>query len=625
MNQLLFLPLITPLLLVLYLFPGFFLARLFQGRVRNHPLFWVLLSLLFNGTLYSFLAAVGAVTLLNWLLAELLVLLPVYGISQRVAPLVWAPANEGLGRRSAGVLFLLILVAVFFLLTAFTKFGIFIKRTPIVADDYSQIPKVVSIAVAKGGPEHFYYPLSNLSYYYYGQVSAGLLTRFSGNYVKANRAFAINFVVQLAASLYLVWLASLYLFESVGGRLFFLLPLTFFGGFEFPVSFLMGERDLFGKHLEYWPGFPLIRSMPQISSFATMSIWAPHHLFSALLLLFLFLLLFKVSGHRFLKLFFLALMAAGAMGFSFFSGLVLPATYLVFALFSSWRGNLRSALVEVGLALLGTALLVAPFLLIIGIGGRGTEFSFSLARLHLITGVASVKVLADFLVGLPLYFFLELGILFLGLLWAIRVLVMERFPGKETVFWLIPLLPLVFILFFKFPEATDFVMRSRSIAPSLLALAVFTGWAGERLPRKGKIILLFLFLVTTLPPLSEFWQNFQTTPRAYTFFSDLDKELPLNALVFTEQRAAPYFWPVPIFIHRPTVKPNPFWDQVDLQYTGLPFPPPDGLKDDDFGAVREFIDQHPFLRQDYQVYYLSLQKLNLPVVYQDLDYRLYRL
>jgi hypothetical protein len=387
----------------------------------------------------------------------------------------------------------------------------------------------------------------------------------------------------------------------------------------------MGERELFNKHLEYWPGFPLIRNMPQISSFTTFNIWAPHHLFSALLLLFLFLLLFKVSGYRYLKLFFLALLIAGALGFSFFSGLVLLATYLVFALFSSWKDSFRSALVEVGLALVGTALLVAPFLFIVGISGRGTEFSFSLARLHLIPGVASVKVLADFLVSLPLYFFLELGLLFLGLLWAIRMLVVERFRGKEIVFWLIPLLPLILILFFKFPETTDFVVRSRSIAPSLLALAVFTGWAGERLPRRGKIILLSLFLVTALPPLSEFWQNFQTTPRAYTFFSDLDKELPLNALVFTEQRAAPYFWPIPIFIHRPTVKPNPFWDQVDLQYTGRFAPPPDGLAGDDYASVKTFLAQHPVLLKDYEVYYLSLQKLELPVKYQDLDYRLYRL
>lgn len=628
MNQLLFLPLITPLLLVLYLLPGFFLARLFQGRVRNHPLFWVLLSLLFNGTLYSFLAVRGAVTLLHWLLAGLLVLAPIYWISRKSGlSLSFAPAVENYDGKAPQNLFLISLLALFFLLVSLTKFGIFIKRTPLVADDYSQIPKVVSIAAAPYSPKHFYYPLSNLSYYYYGQVAAGLLTRFSGNYVKANRAFAINFVIQLAASLYLIWLAAGYLFKNFFGKLFFLLPLTFFGGWEWLVSFLAGERDLFNKHLEYWPGAPPLREMPQISSFATFNIWAPHHLFSALLLLFLFLLLFRASGHRCLKLSFLSLLIAGAVGFSFFSGLVLLATYLVFSLAASLRPRrFFPFLRETVLVLAGAIFLARPFLTVIG-RRETVGLTLALSRLGLLKGSSLLTEIFDFLISLPLYYFLELGLLFVGLLFAFFLVVKRKFLTEEVFFWLIPLVPLFLILFVKFSGVVDldFVVRSRSTAGALLALAVFTGWAAERLPLRACFLLLVFFLATTLSPVSEFVQNFKITPRAYTFFSDLDRDLPLNALIFTEQKAAPYFWPVPIFIHRPTVKPNPFWDQVDLQYTGRFAPPPDGLAGDDYASVKTFLFQHPVFLKDYEVYYLSLQKLELPVKYQDLDYRLYRL
>lgn len=621
-DQLLFIPAVLPFLILLYLLPGFFLSRAFTGHLRNQPLFWIFLSLLFNGTLYSFLAVLGMVFLPAWLLAEALLLLPFYFfIKRKCVFLSLRLSGERLNWKSPQVMVLLILLFIFFLLVSCTKFGVFVKRTPLVADDYSQIPKVVSIAATASVPKYFYYPLRNFSYYFYGQVSAGLLTRFTDNYVKVNRSFVINFVLQTAASLYLLWLASLYLFRNFSGRLFFLLPVTFFGGFEFPVAFLSGARDLFNTHLEYWPGFNLIRTMPQISSFATINIWAPQHLFSALLLIFIFLLIFKTEGNRCLKILFLSLALSAGLGFGFFSGLVLLASYIAFSLGGMIFNRRQSFFKELFPTLLLVLLLISPLLLIVG--ARRTELYFELSRMHLILGSGALSIAADFLISLPIYFFLELGLLFLGLIFALKAVLLGEWRRRETIFWLIPLTPLVPILFFKFPEINDFVIRSRSITPSLLALAVFTGWFGEGLKRRWAALLIFLFLATALSPFSEFVQNYKTTPRAYTFFSDLDSKLSLNSLVFTQERAAPYFWPVPIFIHRPTIKPNRFFDQVDLQYTGLSVPPDDGLLGDDYQGVRQFIDQHPVLAKYYHLYYLSLQELPLPVAYRDLDYRLY--
>lgn len=630
LEHLLFFPAITPLLLLLYFLPGFVLSRAFRGPIRNHPLFWVFLSLLFNPTLYSFLIVLfGGISLLEWVLAETVVLTGFYFLFPGRGNVLSTELLKSATRwRENYNWVLLAILFSFFLAVSYTKWGIFWRRTPIASDDFSHLPKIVAIATSPAAPRHFNYPLRSLSYYYYSYVSPGLLTRFSGNLSTVNRSFFLDYVLRTAVVLYLFWLLASYLFAGFWGKLAFLLPLTFFGGFELVAAFLTGQPRLFSTLMDNWPGVASLQSLPQVTNFVTAGIWFPHHVFSAAMAVFIFVLLFRTGGSRVLTALFLALGLTGSLGFGIFPGLLLFAATTAY-LFVGWFKNRRcESLLFLLATLVLAAFFISPLFSLIGMGQRQGNFELSLSFLPFFASSQSWAAWLNFLLTVPIYYFLDLGPLFVGLGLAAGLLARKNLSlGRETVFWLLFLPPLIFVLLTKFSGTRDldFNVRSRVLILSLISLAVFTGWAFERMHRKWRVILLVFYSLTFLSPLSELWQNWRTTQRAYTFFVDLDKNLPLNALVISREKVTPHYWQTQVFIHRPTVKPNYLWDQVDLQYTGLSAPPPDGLRGDDYSSVKEFLSRHPSLARDYHLYYLSQDKLDLPVVYQDLGNRLYGL
>lgn len=629
-EHLLFFPQIAPLLLLLYFLPGFILSRAFRGRVRNHPLFWVFLSLLFNPILYSFLIVLfGKISLLEWALAELVVLSGFYFLFPGRGSVLSTELLKSVTRWRENYNWMLLLVlSAFFVVVSFTKWGIFWRRTPIASDDFSHLPKIAAIAASPAAPRHFNYPLRRLSYYYYSYVSPGLLTRFSGNLSTVNRSFFLDYVLRTGVVLYLFWLLASYLFAGFWGKLAFLLPLTFFGGFELVAAFLTRQPRLFSTLMDNWPGVPSLQSLPQVTNFVTAGIWFPHHVFSAAAAVFIFVLLFRTKGSRALTALFLAIGLTGSLGFGIFPGLLLFAATAVY-LFGEWFKSRRCELLIFLLATLSlAAFFISPLFSLIGVGQRQGSFKFALSFLPFFASSQPWAAWLNFLLTVPVYYFLDLGLLFVGLCLAVWVLAGRKRPlGKEAVFWLLFLPPLLLVLLTKFSGTLDldFNVRSRVLIPSLISLAVFTGWAFERMHRKWRVILLVFYSLTFLSPLSELWQNGRTTQRAYTFFVDLDKNIPLNSLVISREKVTPHYWQTQVFIHRPTVKPNYLWDQVDLQYTGLSAPPPDGLRGDDYLSVKEFLSKHPSLARDYHLYYLSQDKLDLPVVYQDLNNRLYSL
>lgn len=624
-KYLLFLPQITPFIVLLYLLPGFFLSRLFSGRVRNQPLFWIFLSLLFNGPLYTVLALGDKLNLFWWILSEATIFLLFFWAVRRfrLKPISLNEEKETAPRGLRKNVLPFILIA-FFILISLTKYDIFLKRMPIVADDYWQIPKIVSVATSAGVPQHFQYPLTNLSYYYYSYVSPGLLTRFSNNLSQAQRSFTIDFFLRLAATLYLIWFSSQVLFRKFLSRLGYVMALTFFSGWEYWVGFLTGQTALLSKHLEYWPGASWLRSMPQISGFTTTFIWAPHHLFAALTILLIFLLIFRSVGSRIVRCLLLSLLLSSAVGFSFFVGLAVVFTYLAFSFITLVFRNNRQSLRELLLTFLLTLILLAPFMMIIGL--RHSEMGLGLSYVVFLRNLGQLSVPLNLLITLPIYYFLDLGILFIGLIFGLIILFKRGMQNLEFLFWIVTLLPLIGVLIIKFPTDNEFVAQSRTITPALISLAIFTGFALEKVNKKLGYAILVLYSVTVPTAASEIFQNLKLTPRTYSFYSQLDETLPLNSVIFSDIRAAnDYYWLIPLFVHRMTVKPNGAFDQVDRQYTGYnPFPP-DGLRADDFSSVSLFLNEHPDIGRHYHLYYFTKTPLALPLQAQDMDYRLYRL
>lgn len=624
-KYLLFIPQTAPFIILLYLLPGFALSRFYSGRWRNQPLFWIFLSLIFNGPLYSVLALTNKVSLSWWVMSEALVFLLLFiaGRRFRLKPISLIEEKEVAPQGLRKYILPFILTA-FFIIISLTKYDIFIKRMPIVADDYWQIPKIVSVATSTNVSQHFQYPLTNLSYYYYSYVSPGLLTRFSNNVSQAQRSFTIDFVLRLGASLYLIWMAARLLFKKYLGQLSFILATTFLGGWEFWVGFLSGQKDLFTRHLEYWPGAAWLSSMPQISGFTTTFIWAPHHLFAALTMLPVFLLIFRSVGSGVIRCLLLSLLLSGAVGFSFFAGLAVFFTYFSFSVLSLVFKKNKQSIRELLLTLLLIGILLAPFMMIIGT--RRSEISWSLPSPQILNGLGQLPAPLNFLITLPIYYFLDMGVLFLGLLYVLLVIFRRSARTTEALFWLVALLPMLGVLFIKFPTDNEFVAQSRTTVPALIALVVFTGYALEKINKKLGYALLVFYSLTTLTAISEINQNLKPTPRTYNFYSQLDELLPLNSIIFADIHAANnYYWLVPLFVHRMIVKQNEAFDQVDRQYTGFDPYPADGLVGDDLSSVRLFLEQHPALNRQYHLYYLTKTPQSLPLQAQDLDYRLYGL
>lgn len=608
-------------LAAIYILPGFLLAQLFTSRLRKDFFAFLLFSYFLNPIFYSLLALFDKVTFYHWLLTLLFFSVSVaFFVKKKI---VYSLELSLFDRRDKQDRIIFLVLFFFFIALSYTKLGIFLKRTPIVFDDYPHLSRVVSLATSAGRPKHFNFPTESLSYYFGGVVSPALLTRFTGNFIKVNRSFAFNFWMQTAVSLWLVFIFAKNFYKSFKSRLFFSLSTTIFGGFEFLVSLFSGQKNLFLTHLEGWPGTSIFSRMPQISSFATTYIWASHHLFAALNLLFLYLLIFKGKGNSVLKSFLLALVISCGITFSFFSGAAVMVSLLLFLTYKFLILK-EDSFKNVFLTLLITLILLVPTLLIVGV--RSSSFRFALSLPTVFGGEGAFFKGLNLTFGIPLFYFLELGVLSLGILYiANQIKAKKPFFEESFVFFIIPLIPLFLISLVEFPEVNDFVARSRSITPSLVALAVMTGLYFKEVSQKRLFSLAIFSILTTLSPISEIYQNSVKTPPVSAWLIYADSQLPLKSIVFSQNEDTFPKWQISVFLHRMTVKANYQLDQVDFQYTGLEDLPKDGLLADTYEEITDYLKKHPTLEENYKIYYISKEELDLAVVQEEFGKKLYNL
>ena len=245
--------------------------------------------------------------------------------------------------------------------------------------------------------------------------------------------------------------------------------------------------------------------------------------------------------------------------------------------------------------------------------------------------------LVNFILTVPYFLIVELGmgaLVIFGAAW----LFFKNKVWRENIFFWYLLLFIPGIAMFFIRAADDNNISMRSFITAQVSVALLAGFFIEKLWDKFtekkflfSFALLTLLLISLPSTLFEFQARFKgqfitTYGLVAPIFTRIDKELPLNSIVFGgggfEKGDHDS---ITALSHRFTFKPISHFNVTDLEYAARsklnPFNKGYGTPVE----IEELILQKPEISKNYELYLLSVEKFPLKIVDQESLFKLYRL
>lgn len=587
--------------LLLYFLPGWSFSRLFRGRLKNSPYFILFLSFLVLPVIYTLLLFFNQVNIWAFSLAALVFWLLCFCSTKTFFKEKTTDLETLIPtfKPSSAVL---VSAVLFFLIVMSPRLGLWQGFFPI-GDDQHQIRKIVSVAESPSEPLFYHFPTTRLTIYYFNNIGPGLWVRFSKNAVKVNQAWFIHLALETLILLWLIIRVGGSLFKTNFPRFIFFFALTFFSGLEFYLFKIKGLDST--NQLEWWSDWfwPKSQIHMQISNPSTLFFWVPQHLWAALLVLVTFILGRSTEKGKVLSQVFLAFLWTNILGNSAFVFLTSVLVYGFHLLIQSLTGkDFKKIIRENGLVFF-LALFFSARNLILFATAEKSQYLVPMANVFWFANNSNFwgKV-TNLSLTIPLYFLIEFGFLLLVLIWSLRRFRRDPvFREKYLFFYLfIFLMPVIFFV----KALDDNNISMRAFIPAQIALALFAAELLNR-PIKKRLWQLTIAggILLSLPSgLFDFSLRFREQfPAAndanYSFYQTLDRDLPLNSIVF-----GPYteVGKISGLGHRLTFKDPNLFNATDREHTarsrvekydGLDLSSEEGIAEvlkGNFGIKREF-------------------------------------
>ncbi len=625
----------------IFLLPGISFSRLFKGEARNNFFFWLLFSFLIGPFFYIFLAYINFLNSQSWVLLNLIFLLFILTLT-KLSPRFRFDITNVLPKQETGrygEFTLFIISVVFLVMLTLPRGGLLQDRYPI-GDDRHQMGKIVSVAASPGLPLFYRFPITKLTIYYFENIAPGLIVKFSNNTIAAHQAWFFFTLIQNILMLWLINLLGRIFFTKTLSRAVVLLFLTFIGGLEF---YLAGWKGLLTSldHLEWWTDWwgKIFFIHMQISNPFTLFFWVPQHLFAALISIPLYLVLISKERDSLIGKIIIALLLAAILGYSAFVFASIIVSYLLYYLVRLIlkRENLIAFLrnqIFVGLLAI---ILSFEMLNVIIFSEKQSYFSLQSNVFWFLPNNVLPFKLVNFILTAPYFLIVELGIgvavLFAGLWWFLKNKV-----WRESIFFWYLLLFIPGMAMFFIRAADDNNISMRSFITAQVSIALFAGFFIEKLWNKFTekkflfaFALLTLLLISLPSTLFEFQARFKgqfitTYGLVAPIFTRIDKELPLNSIVFLgggfEKGDHDS---ITALSHRFTFKPISHFNVTDLEYAARsklnPFNKGYGTPVE----IEELIFQKPEISKNYELYLLTVEKFPYKIVDEENLFKLYKL
>lgn len=319
----------------LYLGFGFLLSRFLRSRLRNLPITWLFLTVIF------FPVTINTLTIFLPLSHVAAVLL-----SAACFPLGMLLSRRGAGKGAWAVEVLeekhrvrgwelaayAAVCAAFMIAVLLPKFALVMSGGPGVSDDYNNVRKVLAVSYDLDAPKYALRPTADFSYYYYDFILPGILGRTTS--LSARAALLTHAVLEEIALLSFFVYIACYAFRKIQGRAYFLFCCTFLSGLEYFLYWYRQQTP--PDSVEWWAGlFPFSAGLTyQLSAFYTLFLWVPQHLIGAVTYVLVVLLSLRPSRFNVVLI---PLLFASILGFSTFVFVTAVLSYGLssFALF--WR------------------------------------------------------------------------------------------------------------------------------------------------------------------------------------------------------------------------------------------------------------------------------------------------
>jgi hypothetical protein len=391
-------------------------------------------------------------------------------------------------------------------------------------DENWHIQQLVAVARTGIPPYHYFYPPIHLGYYYGSWIYPAIIGNLPGLSVSLMRALAMHAYIQIFAFLGLVYVIL---------QLNIRRPLVRMAGMAFFT--VMGGFDLFAKlpgieSIEFWirdsswlaNGFMRM----QISQFATLYMWVPHHLAGGMVVLLLVLLYKNLDVSWWVKLGLTGMLLGFCLTTSpfVFIGIAISAGIIfLWQLPSLWR-NRKSILPKIALALV--LFIIVSWLPLRMYSAHNSSLTYNNFEINLVErfrGASSLTTVIDkslTLLGLPLVagalLIVDMGLMFiLYVVWWIR-----RLTSHEAIFGseqnaLLGLQPIISIIFvFMVTDrggGSNVTMRGMICGQILITLAAILAldWIADVIEGAGskRYILAYIFvcflIAQSVSPLAE--------------------------------------------------------------------------------------------------------------------------
>jgi len=596
------------LIILLYLLPGYFFSYLFSGKLRKSPFFILFLSFLTVPILYTSLVSFHILSFLSFFISEVMFAVLCLTGSKKLGELQKVNLDEVIPPFSLSPWVVLLGIS-FFLLVMSPRLGLWQGYFPI-GDDQHQIRKIVSLAESPNEPLFYHFPTTRLTIYYFNNVAPGLLTKFSGNFVKANQAWFIHVGLQTALILWLLVRIGGSLLKNNTQRFIFLFGITYFSGLEFYLYKLKGIGYI--DQLEWWSDWVFSQSKihMQISNPFNLFFWVPQHLMAALFVLVVFVFLKSSEKNKAAALIFLALLWAGILGNSAFIFISTAVVYGVYMLIELKRTRDFPGLAKFNLPIIFMALILSVKNLELFLTAEKGHYFVPMSNVFWFVNNSTIfGKLVNFSITIPLYLFVEFGVLFFVLIYALtRFSKDEEFKNKYLFFYIfVFLLPVIFVV----KSLDDNNISMRSFIPVQIALAIFAAelfesWISNK---KHLFVPLLILAVASLPSgIFDFSLRFaeQTKPvdeKNYALYKQIDQKLPLNSIIL-----APFGFEDKITAlgHRFTFKDPVLFNATDREHTARSkIARYEGFNISDSSRIYKLLEDNQKTLKDFRFYSLS--------------------
>lgn len=625
-----------PLLVVplIYFLPGLALSRIFSGRLRNSIYFHFFLSFLASPVLYTISGYLHQQSVIVFTLLSVFFLVTLNLVNKLRK--VSIDTDRIFPETRIGKL-LTILIIIFFLMNILPRIGLILDQYPI-GDDMRRMGKTVSISQSEDFPLFYHFPVTRMTIYYYVTIGSGLLTKFSENAIKANTAWFIHIVFWNLSMLFLLALAGVSLFKKKTAQIIFFISITFMSGYEFYVALLRGVNPITAANwtdLEWWTDW-FVKTFNihfQLSSPYTQFFWVPQHMFAGILGLLLFMIIRTREVNKPVTQIFLGLIFSSILGYSAFVFITIAVSYVLFEIFLLFKS--KQTLREFVLAnlLIGLSYLFfsTDTIRLFLTSEKSGWFEPRLNVFWFLNNSTVINKIINLILTVPILLTIELGGLFLVLLYSITRFVKGE-KEEDIIYWhLNIILPLSIMFFFR--AADDNNISLRATIPSLIGLAIMAGKLVDE-ERIGKLKSRLFYSLLLLSLLTTFYMFTQRLTEQFSFgrqnldpiYVEIDRKTPLNSIILTNTEN----WTnISTLSHRFTFKPVIDFDFTDKEYSAASkvkgF---STVKFSDLGEINSFLlrikKEFPRLN-NYHFYFLTNHNENLPVIVSSENFVLYRL